>query len=287
MVPALQTTPALDNGTVAARLREVADLLHGQEASPYRVAAYRRAADTIAGLEEDVARLVRQGGMAALCALPGIDRALASVIEELVRSGRLGLLDRLRGTLDVEALFQTIPGVGPKLARLLSEGLHVDTLEALEEAAREGRLARLPGIGARRALALGGALALMLGRVRSRRPRSAPPTVAEPDVETLLDVDAEYRRRAAAGELPRIAPRRNNPTGQAWLPILHTQRGPWHLTALFSNTTRAHLLGRDHDWVIVYFHHDSEPERQRTVVTEISGPATGRRVVRGREDELA
>jgi putative hydrolase len=85
--------------------------------------------------------------------------------------------------------------------------------------------------------------------------------------------------------LPGIAPRRFNPTGEAWLPILHTERGDWRFTALFSNSALAHELGRVRDWVVIYFHQDSGPEGQRTVVTETRGPLAGRRVVRGRESE--
>ncbi|MCK4867230.1 MAG: DNA-binding protein, partial [Alphaproteobacteria bacterium] len=92
---------------------------------------------------------------------------------------------------------------------------------------------------------------------------------------------------AAAGNLHKIAPRRFNPTGEAWLPILHTQRDDWHFTALFSNTARAHELAKTNDWVVLYFHTDHEPEAQRTVVTETHGPMAGRRVVRGREGECA
>lgn len=51
---------------------------------------------------------------------------------------------------------------------------------------------------------------------------------------------------------PRAAPRRFNPKGKAWLPILHTQRGPWHFTALYSNTARAHDLKKTGDWVVLY-----------------------------------
>ncbi len=106
-----------------------------------------------------------------------------------------------------------------------------------------------------------------------------------PAVALLLDVDAEYRRRAAAGDLPRIAPRRFNPEGKAWLPILHTRRGDWHLTALFSNTARAHDLGRTRDWVVLYFYDGEHREHQCTVVTETRGELAGMRVVRGREGE--
>ena len=53
-------------------------------------------------------------------------------------------------------------------------------------------------------------------------------------------------------KLATIAPRRFNPTGESWLPVLHTSRGDWHVTALYSNTARAHELGRTRDWVVLY-----------------------------------
>ena len=101
----------------------------------------------------------------------------------------------------------------------------------------------------------------------------------------LLRVDDEYRKKAAAGKLPRIAPRRFNPDKQAWLPILHSSRDRWHFTALYSNTARAHRLGRTTDWVVIYFYDDHHREGQHTVVSETHGSLRGRRVVRGREDE--
>jgi hypothetical protein len=85
--------------------------------------------------------------------------------------------------------------------------------------------------------------------------------------------------------LPLIQPRRFASDEGASLPIFHTQRGDWHFTALYSNTPRAHELGRTRDWVVIYFHADSEPEAQCTVVTEHFGPLRGLRVVRGREEE--
>ena len=108
----------------------------------------------------------------------------------------------------------------------------------------------------------------------------------EPSVAVLLDVDAEYRRKVAARLLPRIAPRRFNRARQAWLPILHTERGDWHFTVVYSNTALAHQLRRTRDWVVIYFRRVHEPERRRTVVTETRGDLEGRRVVRGRESEF-
>ena len=108
-----------------------------------------------------------------------------------------------------------------------------------------------------------------------------------PGVGLFLDVDREYREKAQAGRLRCIAPRRFNPEGKEWLPVLHTRFGPWHFTALFSNMARARELGRVYDWVLVYYTDPEGGEGQATVVTERRGSLTGRRVVRGREPECA
>jgi len=141
----------------------------------------------------------------------------------------------------------------------------------------------VPGIGPRRAAAIRASLTAMLDRLR-RRPRIAGPAQNEPPVELLLEMDREYREQAAAGKLPTITPKRFNPDGKSWLPILHADRQGWHFTALFSNTQRAHELHMTKDWVVIYFYDgEHHVEGQRTVVTETRGPLVGQRVVRGRE----
>lgn len=272
---------ATRNPEVAERLRQFADVLGGQHANPFRVGAYRRAADTVANLDRDVGEIYAEHGVDGLEELPGVGSSIAATIAELVRTGRSSQLERLRGSLDPEALFQTVPGIGPALARRIHDGLHADTLEALEVAAHDGSLEALPGVGPRRAAMVRAALAGMLSRTRP--PRALAAGGQEPGVGMLLDVDREYREGAGSGRLPTIAPRRFNPSGEAWLPVLHTERGPWHFSALFSNTARAHELGRTRDWVVIYFAADGAHEGQRTVVTETTGVLAGRRVVRGLE----
>lgn len=268
------------NRVVADRLREAADLLEQQGANPFRVRAYRQAADTVAGLDEDLRDILAREGIEGLDALPAIGPRIAEAIRQMLITGRWGQLDRLRGTIEPEQLFRSVPGLGPGLARRIHDALHVDTLEALEAAAHDGRLDSVPGIGRRRTAMIRAGLATMLAR-----PRSARAFTEEPPLEMLLDVDREYRQRAAAGSLVTIAPRRFNTAGERWLPVLHTERGDWRFTALFSNTARAHELGRTRDWVVLYFHADHQAEGQRTVVTETQGVLRGRRVVRGREAE--
>jgi len=178
------------------------------------------------------------------------------------------------------------------LASRIHDKLGITTLEELEQAAHDGRLGGVQGFGSRRIRAMQEALGFLLSassRRRARRQSSAPAgqsaIISEsPEVGLLLAVDEYYRREAAAGRLRLIAPRRFNPSGVAWLPILHLDRNGWSFTVLYSNTARAHALGRTRDWVVIFCDREGV-ERQCTVVTEIAGPLKGRRVVRGREDE--
>ena len=270
------------NAAIAGKFAQLADILATQSADPYRIAAYRRAADVLLALPGDVAAIFERGGRQALNRIPGIGMSTAGAIAEMLTTGRWGFLEHLKGSAEPEALFRAVPGIGRVLARRICGALHIGTMEALEVAAYDGRLERVPGIGRRRLAMVRSALAGMLGCVH----RLPIADKREPSVELLLDVDNEYRRRAAAGQLFKIAPKRFNPTGEAWLPVLHTVRDGWHLTALYSNTARAHEFGRTHDWVIVFFHRHGGPEGQRTVVTETHGEQRGKRVVRGREAEL-
>lgn len=273
-----------ENHSVAEKLEEVADLLEHQAANPFRVGAYREAAAYIAGLPDPIGDVLATGGPKALEALPTIGRSIAALIVEVLQTGHLGLLETLRGDLDPEKLLQTVPQIGPALAETIHEKLGIETLEALELAAHDGSLAALPGFGARRVRGVQLALAELLGRHRPSRRAAGQPA---PPIPETLDVDKEYRRRAQAGTLPRIAPRRFNPGKTAWLPILHTERGDWHFTALFSNTPRAHRLHRAEDWVVIQFDTDAGLAGQCTVVTEHRGAMTGQRVIRGHEAACA
>ena len=88
------------NRTIADRLFEAADLLEQQAANPFRVNAYRGAADTVGNLRDDVAELAATGGTDALTELPGVGSGISAAILEMVRYGRWSFLERLRGNLD-------------------------------------------------------------------------------------------------------------------------------------------------------------------------------------------
>jgi hypothetical protein len=282
------------NRNIAEALDRIADLLEAQGADRFRVEAYRRAARRINDQEKEVSVRVLSDGEDDLEALPDIGKRIAAAVREFVRTGRIGLLDRLEGEIAPQDLLRTVPTIGPTLARRLHERLDIETLEELEAAAHEGDLERVDGIGPRRANAIRdsvGALLNRSGRRRAIRRRTLSgggearsSGTAEPPAGLILQVDAEYRRKAAAGRLKTIAPRRFNPGRTSWLPIMQTEKKGWHVKALFSNTARAHDLDRVKDWVVVYYDR-GDAEGQCTVVTETAGALKGRRVIRGRESQ--
>jgi hypothetical protein len=203
----------------------------------------------------------------------------------MLRTGRLPVLDRLRRQGTPERLFATIPDVGPQLARRIHEQLGVSTLAELERAAWDGRLAAVPGMGPKRLGAVRESLAARLRRQPGVRPAQFEPAEAPPVAE-LLEVDIEYRLLAEMDKLPRVAPRRFNPTEEAWLPVLRVQRGEHGYTAAYCNTARAHELGTLRDWVVILAQRGSARTRS-TVITSSYGRLAGRRIVVGREAECA
>ncbi len=268
----------VSNADITRRLDEVGLLLAEQGANQHRIRAYHAAASTLRHMAESADELLRDEGLEGLMRLPNIGASIARAIRDILTTGRLPMLERLRGKSDPMSLLASVPGIGEVLAERLHHDLGVGTLEELEVAAHDGRLENIAGFGPKR---LSGIIEYLAGRLGRIRPRAIVAEV-DPMVEEILDVDREYREKAARGSLKRIAPRRFNPTGVAWLPILHTHRGERHYTALFSNTARAHHLRRTHDWVVLYYDGD-HGERQCTVVTEYRGELKGRRTVRGRE----
>ena len=271
------------NLKIARRLDEVAQVLSGQGANPYRVQAYQKAAANLRRLGPSVVNIFEKGGEPALRQIPGVGPSLARAIATLIITGRLPMLDRLRGESDSGLLLRSVPGIGKILAARLQDELNIHTLEQLEAAAHDGRLKDLMGLGEKRIAGIMDSLASRLGRIQLR---PAPGKHEEPSVAEIFDVDREYREQAAAGRLLTIAPRRFNPNREAWLPILHTRRGQRHYSAFFSNTAHAHEMKKTKDWVVIYYDGHGG-ERQCTVITSQRGPLASKRIVRGREEECA
>ena len=137
----------MQNADVARFFDDLADLLEIQGANPFRIRAYRNAARTIENLTESVAGIAADPEQ-SLRDLPGIGKDLADKIVTILDTGRLPQLDALREEIPpgvVEML--RLPGIGPKKVAVLFRELGVASLDDLEQAAEQGRIAELKGFG--------------------------------------------------------------------------------------------------------------------------------------------
>ncbi|MCK9530236.1 MAG: DNA polymerase/3'-5' exonuclease PolX [Gammaproteobacteria bacterium] len=136
----------LSNDDVARLFEEIADLLEIDDASPFRVRAYRTAASTLRGLGREARDMVAAGE--PLTDLPGIGKDLAGKITEALSTGRIDALETLHRDVppSLEALLR-IPGLGPKRVRALYQQLGVENLDDLRAAAAAGRVRSLHGFG--------------------------------------------------------------------------------------------------------------------------------------------
>jgi DNA polymerase/3'-5' exonuclease PolX len=164
----------LTNEQVADALEQIARLLETQNANVFRVRAYRTAAQRVRSQPQPIHDLLKTDGLEGLTRLHGIGQSLARAIEQLVFTGRLGLLQRLRGQDEPVRLLRTVAGVGPQMAHCIHERLGIENLEELEMAAYDGRLAQVAGMGPKRLSSIRDSLA---GRFR-RRPRAPESSVS-------------------------------------------------------------------------------------------------------------
>jgi len=133
------------NAGFAAVFRELADYLELKGENPFKIRAYRRAADTLESLSEDAAQLAREG---QLKNIQGIGTAIEEKTLEIADSGTLKVLEDLRAEYPPGVMDMTkVPGIGPKTASLIFRDLGVAGIDQLEEAARSGKLRTLPGMG--------------------------------------------------------------------------------------------------------------------------------------------
>ncbi|MBO8143826.1 MAG: DNA polymerase/3'-5' exonuclease PolX [Thermodesulfobacterium sp.] len=135
----------MKNKEVADIFNKVAALLDIKGDNPYRIRAYQRAAQTIEALTTDVEELAKQGKLERL---PGIGPDLAGKIREILNTGTLSLYEELKKEIPLVLLnFLEIPGLGPKKVKVLYEKLGIKSVEDLEKACKEHKIAKLPGFG--------------------------------------------------------------------------------------------------------------------------------------------
>jgi len=133
-----------DNKKIASALHEMADLLEIKGVA-FKPRAYRRAAQSIETLREDIKAIHRRGGLEEI---PGIGSSMASKIKEFVETGSIKSLEKLREEVprDLRELME-IEGIGPKTAIELHKQLGISNIDELESAAKSGRISNLKGFG--------------------------------------------------------------------------------------------------------------------------------------------
>jgi len=134
----------MKNKEVARVLYAIADLLEIKE-EKFKPNAYRKAAQNIELLPEDIEKVFEQGNLEKI---PGVGKNIAKKIEEFLKTGKLEYYERLKKEIpvDVEAL-SSIEGMGPKKIKTLYNELGIKNLSELEKAAREGKIREIKGMG--------------------------------------------------------------------------------------------------------------------------------------------
>lgn len=137
----------MTNREVARILGRIADILQIKDENPFKVKAYRNAADAVYHLNEDI-KVMHQNGR--LREIPGVGKSVQAGIEELMEKGTMEYYERLlqevpAGVLDM----LTLPGVGHKTIKIIYEQLGITSLGDLEKAALEQKIRKLPGLGAK------------------------------------------------------------------------------------------------------------------------------------------
>lgn len=131
------------NQQLATLFRSMADLLSAQRANPYRVRAYRRAADALLGIEEDVAAVAHRDGLEDI---EGIGKDLAEKIREFLSTGTVRAYQELKKPLPPEVRnWATLPGLSDSLVIYLYFRLGIRTLSDLEQLVRSHLLRTMPG----------------------------------------------------------------------------------------------------------------------------------------------
>lgn len=132
------------NSEISGLFNKIADILEIKNENPFRIRAYRKAALNIEGLPGDIEDVALKGKLGDI---PGIGKDLAGKIQEYLSTGKINDYEKLRKEIPEGVLsLMNIPAIGPKKVWFFYKELGIDSLEKLEEAAKEHRLQKLPGI---------------------------------------------------------------------------------------------------------------------------------------------
>lgn len=190
----------ISNIEIANVFEETADLLEIDGANPFRIRAYRQAAENIDELSRSLAAMVADGE--DLTTIPGIGKDLAGAIREMVETGTTPDLDRLRERIPstLRELLR-IPGIGPKSIKRLHAELGITSVEDLQQAVKTNQLANLSGFGPKTVEKI--ARELETGRTKKARRRWADVERIALEFEALLNSLPEVEEAITAGSFRR------------------------------------------------------------------------------------
>ena len=157
----------MNNRQLADTFTLIANLLEIKGEIVYKTLAYRKAAESLMGLGREASEYWKEGKLEDI---PGVGKAIAEKIDELLRTGKLEFLEKLKREVPPTlAEWLPIPGLGPKRAAMIWQALNITTFAELEAAAKEGKLRDLPGMGSKSESAILEGIA-SLGRRSARIP---------------------------------------------------------------------------------------------------------------------
>lgn len=197
----------MKNAEIAGIFDRMADILEVLNDNPFRVRSYRKASQVVADQAEDIAALAQSGRLAEL---PGIGSAFVEKITEYLAEGKVSAYEALKARVPegvIEMLH--VPGLGPKTAGLFWQKANVTSVAELAKAIDEGRLAGLPGIGAKKlenlkkgiATYLGGQGRVLLGAALPVAEEIAALLAKADGVSDVLPAGSLRRRRETIGDV--------------------------------------------------------------------------------------
>ena len=177
----------MNNRELAETFTLIGDLLEIRGEIIYKTLAYRKAAENLSGLGREASEYWKEGKLEDI---PGVGKAIAEKIDELLRTGKLEFLEKLKAEVPEDlASWLKVPGLGPKKVGLIWAELGITTLPELELAAKEGKLRGLPGMGEKSEAAILEGLA-SLGRRSGRIPLGRAFPLAHEIAEALKKAEA-------------------------------------------------------------------------------------------------
>lgn len=191
----------LTNQQVADLLTNIADLLDVKGESRFKILAYRKAADSITHLGQDLYKLWQAGD--SLKKIEGIGAAIADKIDELFSTGKLGFWEKLTAEVPASLVdVLAIPDVGPKLTKTMWSELDITTVAGVKAAAQAGKLQTLPRMGAKKEARILASIAALERRQTGRVHLGVAYPVAQ-EVLAALQALPDAHKAEVAGSLRR------------------------------------------------------------------------------------